>query len=1029
VFARARFRSSVPLACLAALGAGLAPVTSHAQTVEQAVLQGAVLERASGVPVEGATLVLDGTGRRAFTDARGRFDFQSVPAGDWTLRVERLGFHDASVTVQLRTGAVTDVEIHLDARPLELDRLVATATGRQRAREVAHDVARIEAGPVLERAPVRTLAELVRARAPGVQVLSSSGAVGAGTRIRVRGAGSINLPNDPVVFVDGARVDADPLSGSINVGGQVPSRLDDLNPEEIESIEIVRGPSAATLYGTDAAAGVVRITTRRGRPGPLRLEAWSEAGWSSDRNAYPDNYFGRTADGAECFVFLVTLGLCQQADQLRSNPLRHPASTPFRTGGRGQVGVRMSGGSEGLDYFLFGARESVGGVFRLPDFDRAALRQSLGDAWDRLPESQFRPDALERLSLRANVGGRVAEHTVLRLHTGLLRSRLTLPQNDNNFLGVLPSGLLGWPDAGPGNRFGYRFYVPSEIYAQAVTQDVDRLLSSVNLRSDPRPWLELRAVAGLDLVTRVDERAVPRDRIFFGSVLPLGVRDVNTARVRTTSLEAGASVRHRTGPDLATRSTVGAQYVGRSFTRTDAHGEDLPPGAGSISDAARTSADEQRARSRTLGLYVEQEVAWRDRLFVSGALRADDNSAFGADFDVILYPKLGVSWVLRDEFADPAQGRLAWIDDARLRAAWGQSGAQPSPGDALADYDARAVTVDGGDRLGVSLARAGNPGLEPERSSEFEAGLDVHALSGRVSLALTGYLQTTRDLLLWQALPPSAGAGAERLVNLGEVRNRGLEALVHARLVERGTLQWSLTLSGSSNRNELVDLGTGPDGEPTPLIEQGIQRFVEGYPLGGYWDRPMGFRDFDGDGLIHPEEVAVGDEAVYLGSALPTRELALATTLELFRGRVALSALVEHRGGHVLRNQTEVLRCQYTICRGYNDPTASLLEQARALTQTVRSQDLATEAGFVEDASFWKLREVGLTWRVPERFARRASARALSVTVAAANLATWTGYGGLDPELNQQAQRGFLSRDLFTQPPVRTVTFRVQAAF
>jgi hypothetical protein len=294
---------------------------------------------------------------------------------------------------------------------------------------------------------------------------------------------------------------------------------------------------------------------------------------------------------------------------------------------------------------------------------------------------------------------------------------------------------------------------------------------------------------------------------------------------------------------------------------------------------------------------------------------------------------------------------------------------------------------------------------------------------------LTAYLQRTRDLLLRQPVPPSTGAGADRLVNLGEVRNRGLEALVRARLVEGPGLTISLTASGASHHNELVELGTLPGGEPTPIIREGLQWFVEGYPLGGYWDRPLGFADLDGDGLIHPEEVAVGSEAVFLGSALPTRELALSGHVEAFSGRVSLSAQLEYRGGHKLRNQTEALRCQYTICRGYNDPDASLLEQARALTQTVLSLQAGTEAGFVEDASFWKLREVGLTWNVPAAWARRVSARSLAVTVSAANLATWTGYSGVDPELNQQGQLNFLSRDLLTQPLARTVSFRLQAGF
>ncbi len=210
---------------------------------------------------------------------------------------------------------------------------------------------------------------------------------------------------------------------------------------------------------------------------------------------------------------------------------------------------------------------------------------------------------------------------------------------------------------------------------------------------------------------------------------------------------------------------------------------------------------------------------------------------------------------------------------------------------------------------------------------------------------------------------------------------------------------------------------------------QGLQRFVEGYPLAGYWDRPLGFDDRDGDGLIHPEEVFVGVEAAYLGSPVPTREAAVASTLTFFDGRLTVRGVLEHRGGHRQRNQSEVLRCQATTCRGYNDPDAPLRDQARALTQTVLSQGLSTEAGFIEDASFWKLREVGITWRTPRSWAARVGAESLTLGITGSNLATWTGYSGIDPEVNQQGQRAFLTRDLLTQPPVRAFTMRLSASF
>jgi TonB-linked SusC/RagA family outer membrane protein len=1008
-----------------------APLT--AQEPARGSIAGTVVESESGRPIAGASVALAasgaGAGAATVTDAAGRFRIEGVAAGPARLDVEQLGYEPLAVDVRVEAGRTVLLALELVPRALALDRIVVTATGEQRARQVAHDVAVIDAPRALEAAPMTTITDLILARAPGVQILPSSGAVGAGARIRVRGAGSINLPNDPVVYLDGIRIDSDPASGSIDVGGQVPSRLHDLNPDEIASIEIVRGPSAATLYGTDAAHGVIRVTTKRGRAGAGEWTAWAETGWIEDRNDYPANWFGHTAEGRECFAFQVAIRSCVQAGQERSNPLRAPISTPFRTGSRRQVGASLGGGGERLDYFLSAEWESEGGVFRLPDFDREALRERMGSTFDDLPASQFEPDALERVSLRANFGGQVAERATLRLSAGLISSDVRLPQNDNNILGVIPSGLLGWPNDGPATRYGYRFYVPSEIYAQAVSQEVERLIASTRLDLEPRTWLSARAIAGVDLLTRTDVQHVPRGRVFFGAVLPKGVRDVNTARVRTATVDVSLTARRALAPGVAGRATAGTQYVHSYFTRTDAHGEDLAAGSGSLGGAAVTRASETTSESKTLGVFVETEAAYRDHLFVTGALRADDNSAFGADFDLILYPKVGISWVVSDAGVLPDWDLLERLSHLRLRAAWGQSGAQPHPTDALETYDPRAVVVDGRDLLGVTHGSLGNPDLRPERSSELELGLDAAFLDERVTVAFTHYRNWTRDLLVRQALPPSAGAGESRFVNLGEARNVGFETSVVATVLETPALAWDVSASGSHNRNELVDLGTLPDGRPTPVIEQGIQWFVEGYPLGGYWERPIGWEDLDGDGVLHPNEVAVGAEEAYHGSALPTRELALATTLTLLGGRLRLSARLDHRGGHKLRNLTEVLRCQYTVCRGYNDPDAPLREQARALTQTIFPIGSRTEAGFIEDASFWKLRELGLTAVAPPGWARRVGARELTMSLAGRNLATWTGYTGLDPELNQFGQASFLSRDLLTQPPTRTLSVRLQARF
>lgn len=985
-----------------------------------------VTDRTGGRPVPTAEVAVVGTGLAARTDGQGRARLEAVPGGPQRVRVRALGYEEARLDVVVRAGAATPLSVQLQSRAIALDRLVVTATGRRRTRQVATEVARIDVANVMETAPVTTMSELLTGRASGVTVLPGSGTVGTGARIRLRGSSSISLGNDPVIFLDGVRLETSVESGSIDVGGQVPSRLDDLTLEDIESVEMVKGPSASTLYGTDAANGVVRITTRRGEPGRTRLTAWLEGGVAQDVHDYQANYSARAADGRLCFTFQAVAGACDQAELEMFSPLRDPQTTPFQTGWRQQYGVSVSGGSDRLTYYLSGAWESQDGVYRLPDFERDRLRSELGgDLYAQLPASQFDPNRLDRLSLRANFGGRVWDWLDARVSAGVISSDVRLPQNDNNVLGILPSGMLGYASPDRGAAHGYGLFAPADVFALAVSQELDRVVAGVQLDGRPLDWLELRGSLGLDVATRTDIQDVPRDRVFYGPVFPVGLRDVNTARIHGYTVDLAASARRALTRRLTTRTTVGSQFYLDRFNRADAHGEDIPTGAHSVAAASVTKASETTSESRTLGLYLEEELALDDRLFVTAGLRADDNSAFGADFDVIVYPKLGVSWVLGEA---PFMTRWDPLSALRLRAAWGRSGAQPGPTDALRFYQPVAVTADGVDRSGVTFGSLGNADLKPERSSEVEVGFDAGFLDDRLGLRFTWYRKTTTDLLLRQPIPPSAGAGASRFVNLGEVLNRGVEAGLDARVLELPWLRWQVGLNAWANHNELLELGTLPGGDPMPPVKQGTQWFVEGYPLGGYWAKPITYRDADGDGRIVASELTVGVTETYQGSALPDRELSVTSALSLPRG-LSLHALAEYRGGYRLRNQGEAFRCQTGICRGLNDPEAPLLEQARALTQTVLPSSFQSQSLFMEDASFWKLRELSATARLPGSWAAGLGADAASVTVAGRNLLTFTDYTGLDPEVNQFGQANFLSRDFMTQPPTRTWSLRVKVEF
>ncbi|MEQ9570410.1 MAG: SusC/RagA family TonB-linked outer membrane protein, partial [Longimicrobiales bacterium] len=954
-----------------ALAAGLWALPVGAAGQQFGSVTGQVRDAATLQPLSSAQVQIVSTEQGGLTNTNGRFVINRVPVGSQQLRVVVIGYAEQTVDVTVTADQVSEVTIDLSSQAISLDELVITATGEQRARQVVNKISQINAAEIAQSAPVTTVSDLLVGKAAGVQIIGSAGTTGTGTRIRIRGASSISLSNEPVIFIDGIRVESGANSGSIGVGGQVPSRLNDLNPEEIESIEIVRGPSAATLYGTDAANGVIRITTKSGQLGSATFGFYAEAGVVQDNNSYPANY--GSPDG--CFAFQVGSGDCTQSSLDVWNPLEESISTPFKTGNRQQYGVNITGGNERLNYFVSSEWETETGVLGLPEFDEQNLRDEFGSAFADLPESLSEPNSLERLSLRANFGGSISETLNFNVRTGFVSSDLQLPNNDNNVLGLLPSALLGSTDDTEDGNYGYGFFLPSEVNFQNVTQEVRRFTGSGALDWQPLDWLSARATVGIDNLTRTDLENVPRERVFFGGTLPLGQRTVNTGRITNVTVDAGATASFQLTDAVSSRTTVGTQYFSNLFTRADAFGADVVAGCSSLTcTSSEFAVDETTTESRTLGVFVDQEFGFNDRLFVNAAVRLDDNSAFGADFDAIVYPKLGASWVVSEESFFPEVDGLSSV---RLRGAWGASGAQPGPVDALRFFNATAVTVDGQDVAGVTIGELGNPDLEPEQSSEFELGFDVGLMNDRVTFNTTYYDKTTTDLLIEQPLPPSGGVGDDRFVNLGKVTNSGWELGLDARLLESPTVVWDMGLQFATNDNELVDLGNLPNGDPIPEIKQGVQWFVEGYPMGGYWDFPMTYDDANGDGIISLDEVTVGDEEEFLGSAVPTRDISASSSVMLFN-TVRVNALVEYRGGHKLRNLTEAFRCQFAICEGLYNTDASLKEQARALAQTFTDQ--ASEDGFIEDASFTRLRELGATVFLPEAWAQRFGASRATFT-------------------------------------------------
>ena len=1000
--------ATVPLVVVAAALAAAPSASAQTSTVT-----GVVRDATTSQPIASAQIQIVGTGLGALSGAEGSYAIRNVPTGPQEVRAIVLGYAQQTVETTVTPGEPAVVNFALDPQAIALDAIVVSATGvDQRQREVGNAVAQIEVDDV-ELSTISNVPELLQGRAPGVTVLQSSGTSGTGARIRIRGNNSISLDNEPLVIVDGVRVTANNEAGDDILGGQDWSRFNDFNAEEIETIEILKGPAASALYGTAAANGVVVITTKSGVVGDTRLSAYTEQGIIVENHDYPANYaqLGETLvptslgpAGAEfvgCTIPLQASGLCAPIETLSFNPLE--VNSPFQDGRNSVFGLTISGGQEQVQFFVAGETRDEEGIYEVNEVDQ--------------------------INLRANVQAELRDDLSLGVRTGYVSNDARLPYNDNAVEGVVSSGLLGYYE--PRETGGYYAYPLENRFAFQNEQGVERFIGSAQGRYTPLPWLSVNGMAGLDLLTTTTMQTLPPN-VFSQSYsrdYAIGYRFADRQITRGVNSNLSAQAAFDLTPELYSTTIVGGQYIRDAFQLIGGGGYGLLPGTETLDALSeRFEVYETNEEQVTVGAYVSQQIAWRDRLFLTGAIRGDDNSAFGNDFGLAFYPSLSASWVLEEEDWFPTNEVLSTL---RLRAAYGESGLKPGFRTARQFFNPISATLAGDVSVpAVTIGGAGNPDLEPEESREYELGFDAGFFSDRVGLEFTYYDKDSENALVNRPLPPSLGTASEQTINIGGVSNKGIEALLTGQILRSDDVDWEASLSYATNESEILSLGEDVTGEPLPPIIFGLgtntQRHQEGFPPGAYFQPPiLGWSDENGDGLLAADEIEVGDEPTYQGTPFPTRELALNTSITLF-DIAEISALVDYKGGHKLFNGTEEFRCSvFVTCRAINDPNAPLEDQARA----VAARELGTVAGFFEEADFTKLRSVSLRLMVPRRYTDMAGLSALALTLSGRNLKTWTDYTGLDPELNSAGQSAFSTFDFLGQPPVRHWTARLDVTF
>jgi len=998
----------------ATLMASLAPWSIGAQQAPTtATITGKVVEASTQRPLSDVQVLVVGTQRGALTNDQGDYRIAGLTPGAVTVRAQRIGYAPGSQAVNVTAAAPATVNFVLSATAIQIDEVVVTATGEsQRKRESGNTIATVT--PTQEQLATTTnIAEVLQASAPGVYVNSPGGTQGSANRIRIRGASSISLSNEPLLIVDGVRAsNAIGGSGSIGVGGQTASRLNDINPDDIEAIEVIKGPAASALYGTAGANGVIQIRTKRGRSGKPKWSVFAEGGTQKDVQDYPANFawVGTTTTGARtvgCTLDAQSRKVCTpKPDSLVSfNPLEQ--YSPYITGKTGSLGASVQGGGDVAAYFVSGDIDDDNGIFD--------------------------PNKFRRWTTRVNVTGQFRDNISAQLSTSYVGSRLSFPQNDNNVLGILGGGLLGSAFDDPVGHGYITGQTVQDLYAIDVKENVERFIGSAPLVWQVNKWLTANATAGVDFFDRRNRQTVPPNKVNFGS-LPEGQRNANNADTWNYTANSSLTGAFDLRPTLRSTTTAGIQYTREYIEGVRAQGAKLLGGTGSLEGAsARFVVGETNTDNRTYGGLVSEQIAWRDRLFLTGALRTDRNSAFGQDFGWVTYPAASLSYVISDEDFFP---KTKWLNSLRLRTAYGESGKQPNFRDAITFFNTQTVTIAGTDQPGITVGGTGNPNLKPEVSKEVEGGFEASFIDSRVGLEVTYYRKTSNDLLIARPLPPSLGVTTTQFDNLGSSENHGWEVMLRSQIVDLPKAKFDVTATYAGNKTKLTDIGRLPTGDKIPPIVIGTQRHVEGYPLGGYWDESVKFSDKNGDGIITrvncpgQTQVAGGPACEmeigalsYLGQPLPTREISISPRLQLFDW-LQFTALIDHKGGYKVFNFTGRFRCNFGNCQAAYDPKASLFDQAANLGQLMN-----TDALYVEDGTFTKLREVAATITMPRAWANRLRTDNMTLTIAGRNLGLWTDYKGFDPEVNSTPGSNFGTSDFLTQPPLRILSARLTIGF
>ncbi len=959
-------------------------------------ISGRVTSALTGDPVLGASVSVVGTSIIAVTSDRGEFSL-SAPDGAVTLLIRGIGYKRRTVNVPADQNTV-DVRLEPDVFNLEAVVVTGQATGVEK-RYAPNAVATLAAGD-LSRVPVPSVETSIQGKVPGAVIQQNSGAPGGGIQVKLRGVSTLNGLSAPLYVVDGIIMSDVAITNNQQVvtlsnSGSNPSplqqnqvnRIADLNPYDIENVEVLKGASAAAIYGSKAANGVVVITTKQGQLGEPRFNVTQRLGFSELAHELGSRVFKNSLQADSVYATLgstlCTLpgGACPVYDHEQELADRKDLSY--------ESAVDVGGGSENTHYYFSGLAKKDAGVIQNTGY------------WKQ--------------SVRANLDQRLSSRLGVRLNTTFVHTlaRRGLTNNDNAFvsyymaLGFSPSFVNLQPVNGtyPNNPAIGSNVLQTAALMNPNDENVDRFVGSLKVTFDvltrPEHHLQFLGVGGVDRFTQQSALLFPPELQFEQVSGQPGVSLLTNADNHNANSNTNLVYAYRpaSGALVATTS-AGLQYEDRELGITPIVSRNLIAGQQNVNAGTSVTVSQRRERAKDYGFYGQEELlTLQERLFLSAGFRADRSSNNGDPDHYFLYPKAAASYRL------PAG--VGPFSDLKVRLAWGQSGNQPLYGMKFAELDAtqNILALPGL----VSPTTVGDPSIKPERQTEIEGGVDATLASGRANFEATLYQKSVSDLLLLRTLAGSSGFRTQ-FFNGGELRDRGIEVAIGVVPFQRPDASLLLRSIFFSNSSKIVQL-------PVPAF--GLTS-----PSGGFGTNLGQFFIQEGQSTTQifgnvPDASAAGFHTARIGDANP--DFLWSFVSDLTVRRVNLYALAEWQHGGDLINLTKLIW----------DFGGTSADCPTACNQRLAGFGKDTRA-WLESATYFKLREITLSYTLPTSFVTWTGGRDARVSLSGRNLIVVTGsnYTGMDPEVsNFGIQPVARNIEVAQYPRSRSFWFTVSVGF